>query len=238
MITFALAFLAGVLSILSPCVLPLLPIILGAAVAEHRLGPLVLATGLAISFTSIGLFVALIGFSAGIDGGIFRTFAALIMIAIGILLIVSQLQIALASASGSVSNWIEQRFGGFATAGLKGQFAVGLMMGALWSPCVGPTLGAASILAAQGKDIPQVTLTMLSFGFGAGLPLLILGSFSREFLMRFRNRLMSAGKTAKIIFGILFCLFGIFILTGTDKTVEAYLVHASPDWLTQLTTSY
>ncbi len=238
MITFALACLAGILSILSPCVLPLLPIILGAAIAEHKLGPLVVAAGLAISFTVIGLFVALIGFSVGIDTGIFRTLAAFMMIAIGSLLIVSQLQIALASAGGPVSNWIEQRFGGFAKAGLKGQFAVGLLMGALWSPCVGPTLGAASILAAQGKDIPQVALTMLAFGFGAGMPLLILGSFSREILLKFRNRLMSAGKKVKAALGIMFCLIGLSVLSGVDKSVESFLVQASPDWLTKLTTAF
>ncbi len=235
---FLLAFLAGILSVLSPCVLPLLPIILGAAVAEHRLGPLVLSLGLAISFTVIGLFVALIGFSIGIDGGVFRNIAAFLMIAIGILLIVSQLQIALASAGGPLSNWVEQRFGNFVTAGLKGQFSVGLLMGALWSPCVEPTLGAASILAAQGKDIGQVALTMLLFGLGAGLPLLILGSFSREFLIRLRDRLISAGKRAKIILGILFCILGVFIVTGLDKKIEIILVQISPDWLTKLTTMY
>ena len=66
-----LAFLAGVLTVLSPCVLPLLPIVLGAAASQHRLGPLALAGGLALSFTAIGLFVATIGFAAGLDTGFF-----------------------------------------------------------------------------------------------------------------------------------------------------------------------
>jgi hypothetical protein len=54
----ALAFVAGILSILSPCVLPILPIVLGAAASAHRWGPVVLAMGLAVSFVAIGLFVA------------------------------------------------------------------------------------------------------------------------------------------------------------------------------------
>ena len=65
-----LAFLAGVLSTLSPCVLPLLPLVLSAAVSEHRFGPAALAAGLAASFVAIGLFVATIGFSIGLDAGI------------------------------------------------------------------------------------------------------------------------------------------------------------------------
>jgi cytochrome c-type biogenesis protein len=238
MTTFALAFLAGILSILSPCVLPLLPIILGVAISEHKFGPLALAAGLALSFTAIGLFVALIGFSIGLDTGIFRNVAAVIMIIIGLVLLLSQLQMRLTIAGGPITNWVENRFSGFATQGLKGQFSVGLLMGAVWSPCVGPTLGAASILAAQGKDLTQVTLTMLLFGFGAGLPLLLLGFFSREKLMKIRNRLLFAGKKAKMIMGGLFCMIGVFILTGFDKKIETTLVNISPEWLIKLTTNF
>ena len=70
--TLGLAFLAGLLSILSPCVLPLLPIVLGAATSEHRLGPIFLAAGVALSFVAIGLFIATIGFGLGLDGDAFR----------------------------------------------------------------------------------------------------------------------------------------------------------------------
>ena len=79
--TLGLALLAGVLSVLSPCVLPLLPIVLGTAASQHRLGPAALAAGLALSFTAIGLFVATIGFAAGLDTGVFRTVSAVLLIA-------------------------------------------------------------------------------------------------------------------------------------------------------------
>ncbi|MGU3423203.1 cytochrome c biogenesis protein CcdA, partial [Methylobacterium sp. D54C] len=65
---FGLAFLAGILSVLSPCVLPLLPLVLGAAASEHRLGPAALPAGRAQSFVAIGLFVATVGFAIGLDG--------------------------------------------------------------------------------------------------------------------------------------------------------------------------
>src|SRR5919197_1874396 len=171
----ALAFLAGVLSTLSPCVLPLLPIVLGTAVSTHRAGPVALAAGLALSFVIVGLFVATIGFSIGLDAGVFRVAAAILLMAIGLVLLVPRFQAQFALAAGPVSQWTEQRFGGFSGNGLGGQFGVGVLLGAVWSPCVGPTLGAASILAAQGEDLPQVAITMLAFGFGAALPLLALG---------------------------------------------------------------
>ena len=66
------AFVAGILSILAPCVLPLVPIVLATAVSEHKLGPVALAAGVAVSFAAIGIFVATIGFAAGIGSMLAR----------------------------------------------------------------------------------------------------------------------------------------------------------------------
>src|SRR5258708_1652562 len=82
-----------------------------------------------------------------------------------------------------------RRFGGFSKLGLSGQFGVGLLLGTVWSPCVGPTLGAASVLAAQGKNLGAVALTMLIFGLGAGLPLMLFGSMSRHLFLPCRAAL-------------------------------------------------
>ncbi len=236
--TLALAALAGVLSTLSPCVLPILPIVLGAAAGEHRYGPLALAAGLALSFLAIGMFIATIGFSVGLNGDVFRMAAAVLMILIGVVLLVPQVSMRLAAAGGPAGNWVENRLGGFSTAGLSGQFALGLLLGAVWSPCVGPTLGAASVLAAKGESLGQVGLTMLVFGIGAGLPLAILGFLSRDALMRWRGRMLAAGSKGKMIFGAVLLAAGLLVLTGLDKRVEAALVDLSPAWLTELTTRF
>ncbi|KQO70651.1 cytochrome c biogenesis protein CcdA [Methylobacterium sp. Leaf88] len=234
--SLSLAFLAGILSVLSPCVLPLLPLVLGAAASEHRLGPAALAVGLALSFVVIGLFVATVGFAIGLDAGIFRTGAAIMLILVGLVLMVPVAQTRLAVAAGPMSNWTENWFGGFSTAGLPGQFGVGLLLGAVWSPCVGPTLGAASLLASQGRDLGVVALTMLLFGLGAALPLLLLGTLSREVLMRWRNRMMGVGKGLRATFGLILVVTGVTIVLGYDKVLETGLVNASPAWLTDLTT--
>jgi len=234
--SLGLAFLAGILSVLSPCVLPLLPLVLGAAASEHRLGPAALAAGLALSFVAIGLFVATVGFAIGLDAGLFRLVAALLLVLVGLVLMVPVAQTRLAAAAGPVSDWTERRFGGFSSAGLAGQFGVGLLLGAVWSPCVGPTLGAASLLASQGRDLGVVALTMLLFGLGAALPLLLLGLLSREVLMRWRDRMMGLGKGLKAALGLILVATGLMIATGYDKAAETALVNASPDWLTTLTT--
>jgi cytochrome c-type biogenesis protein len=236
--TLGLAFLAGTLSVLSPCVLPLVPIVLGTAASEHRLGPLALAAGLAISFTTIGLFVATIGFAAGLDTDLFRTVSAILLIGVGVLLLVPRLQEQFAVAAGPVSQWAGGTLDNFAATGLAGQFGLGLLLGAVWSPCVGPTLGAASLLAAKGENLGEVALTMLAFGIGAALPLLLLGFLSREAMQRWRGRLMEAGRGGKTLLGVLLLAIGLLIATGLDKRLEAALVDASPDWLTNLTTRF
>jgi cytochrome c-type biogenesis protein len=238
-----LSFVAGVLSILSPCVLPLLPIVLGAAASEQKWGPVALAAGLSTSFVAIGLFVATIGFSIGLDADVFRYVAAVFVIAIGVVLMVPRLQTGLAVASGPMANWAHQRLGGLNSGGrnsggIAGQFGVGVLLGAVWSPCVGPTLGAASLLAAQGRDLGQVAVTMFVFGLGAALPLLALGLVSREAMMRWRHRLATAGHGLKAAFGAILVAMGALVLTGLDKAVETALVEASPQWLTDLTTRF
>jgi len=232
------AFLAGIVSILSPCVLPILPIVLGGAASEHRRGPLVLAAGLALSFTVIGLFVATIGFSLGLDLGVFRMVAGIILLALGLAMLVPSAGARLATAAGPLSDWTQSRFGGFDRGGLSGQFGVGLLLGAVWSPCVGPTLGAASLMAARGENLGQVGLTMLAFGIGAGLPLAALGALSRERLLGLRERMMAAGQGAKTALGLVVVAVAVLVLTGWDKAIEAALVEALPAWLTNLTTRF
>lgn len=236
--TTGFALLAGILSILSPCVLPLVPVVLGTAASEHRYGPAALAAGLALSFTAVGLFVATVGFAIGLDAGVFRAAAAVLLLGIGIVLLVPRLQAQAAVAAGPVGSWTEERFGGFAAAGIAGQFGVGLLLGAVWSPCVGPTLGAASVMAARGESLGEVALTMLAFGLGAALPLLLLGMLSRESLMLWRARMMAAGRGLKQAMGAVLVGVGVLILSGLDKRAEAWLVEVSPDWLTTLTTRF
>ncbi len=236
--SLALASLAGVLSIASPCVLPILPIVLGAAASEHRLGPAALAAGLAVSFVAIGLFVATVGYSIGADADVLRHVAAALMIAVGVFLLVPRFQAGLALAGGWLANWSDRRFGGSPKSGIAGQLSVGLLLGAVWSPCVGPTLGAASILAAQGRNLGEVGATMFAFGLGAALPLAALGLLSREAVLRWRARLMRGGAHAKVGFALVFIAIGVLVVTGIDKRVETFAVDHSPQWLTDMTTRF
>lgn len=237
MVALFLALAAGMLSTLSPCVLPLLPAILMGATAQHRLGPLALAGGLALSFAGIGLFVATIGYGLGLTGDVFRLIGGLLMVGIGAVLLVPAAQVRWAMAAGPLQSWTESTFRGLSTSGWKGQFGLGLLLGVVWAPCVGPTLGAASLLAAQGKDLVSVAATTSLFAIGAALPLLLLALVSQTALRTWARRLSGGAGWGKLALGAILVTVGLLVLTGLDKQIEAYLVSVSPAWLTALTTS-
>ncbi len=235
--TYGIGFAAGSLSILSPCVLPLVPILLGTAASAHRRGPLALAAGLTLSFAVIGVLLASAGASLGLDQTVFRNVAALMLLGFGVLLLSNGLQERFAVVASGASSAGQGMLSHLTLEGLSGQFVLGLLLGVVWSPCVGPTLGATITLASQGQQLGQVMLVMALFGLGAGLPLVILGSLSREAMLRMRGKLLAAGRQGKKVLGAVMLLLAVFILTGLDKRFETWVLDVAPAWLTQIGTS-
>ena len=168
--SYGFGLLAGILSTLSPCVLPILPILLGSATNAHPRAPLALAGGLALSYAVIGTLIAWLGAAIGLDTTIFRNIGAMILGSFGLVLMSSSLQERFALATSSIGNAGNNFITKINLGGLGGQFAIGLALGVVWSPCVGPTLGAAIVLASQGAQLPQVAFLMGIFGIGAALP--------------------------------------------------------------------
>ncbi|MBW7885301.1 MAG: cytochrome c biogenesis protein CcdA [Caldilineaceae bacterium] len=236
--SYGFGLLAGLLSTLSPCVLPIVPILLGSATNANRHAPLALAAGLALSYAVVGSALAWAGASLGIDTAIFRSVGAALLGLLGIVLMSSALQQRFASLTSGIGNAGNNLLARIQLDGLAGQFAVGLVLGVVWSPCVGPTLGAAIVLASQGTNLAQVGLVMAEFGIGAALPLVALAYLSRGAMGRMRSQLMQAGKTGKVLLGAVMVVLAVLILTGADKPMETWLVEHSPAWLTQLTTRF
>ena len=235
---FALALASGSLSTLSPCVLPLLPIVLTSASLAHRWGGLALGLGLTASFTLLGLFVATVGVVIGLNEATFRLVGGYTLLAFGTILVVPYLQDRFMLAVGALAGRGGALSGQVKGEGWTGQLMVGLVLGAVWTPCVGPTLGAAVTLASSGQHLGHAAATMFVFGIGAALPLVLLGTISRQTLGRIRGRLLSLAAGGKKLLGLLFILIGVGIVTGLDHRLETYLVSSSPDWLTELTTKY
>lgn len=237
LLTSGISFAAGVLSALSPCVLPLLPILLGTALTAHRLGPLALAAGLALSFALAGTLIGYAGVSLGMEQALIRNVAALLLGLFGLILLSAQLQERFAAAAAVLSAAGSGLLQRVTLDGWQGQFVLGLLLGIVWSPCVGPTLGAAITLAAQGRELGQVALVMAAFGLGAGLAVVLLGLLSRRALANMRGSLLNAAKYGKAVLGAIMLALALSILAGFDRHLEAWLLDISPDWLLFLTTS-
>ena len=235
--TYALGFLAGTATLLSPCVVPILPILLASALSRHRWGGAMLALGLSLSFALAGTLLATLGASVGLDARTFRWVAALLMVLFGLVMLLPPLQRVFATISSRLGNTGQRALRTIHGEGGVNQFLIGLMLGLVWSPCVGPTLGAATTLAAQGKNLMQVALLMAVFGLGAGLPLLALAGVSGATMTRMRGTLITIGNTSKLGLGACFMLIGLLVLTGLDRSLEGFLMSMSPEWLTRLTSS-
>lgn len=232
------AMLAGVLTTLSPCVLPVLPVVLLAALQQHRYGPLALAAGMSLAFTALGIGIATIGFSLDIGSGTVRLAAALVMIAFGAVLLSSRLQAAFARAGSPLSDRLNAMTARFAPDGLGGQFLLGVLLGAVWTPCSGPTLGAAIGLASASETAARAAGVMLLFSLGATLPLMALAYGSRQALASRKAALARAGRHGKPILGGVLVLVGALVAFGVDKLIEARLTALMPDWLVDLTTRF
>lgn len=235
---FPLSFISGTLTTLSPCVLPLLPMIIGSAASEHRYGVVALASGLVLSFSVIGVTVASIGLTLDFDPSIIRYISASFLIVFGLLLLSQYLQDKLSALLSPVGSATQTKLAHLQLSGLAGQFLIGLSLGAVWSPCVGPTLGTAIGLASQGENLFQVSLVMALFGLGAITPMMIIGLLTRQQFTANKERLLTFAYWSKRIMGVAMLLIATLVLTGWDKQVEAYALEHLPESVIEWSVKY
>ena len=228
-----LALLAGALSVLSPCVWPLVPIVMGSASGAGKAGPIALAAGLSLAFALAGTALSFMLVSLGLDPELFRFVAAALLVLVSIPLLMPRagqwLNAALARLTPSVDT------GGDAAAiGWRGQFGVGLLLGVVWLPCVGPTLGAAIALASLGQEMLRAFVVMLAFGIGTATVLLAAGLASAGLLRRTRPGLLAGAGAGKRWLGWTLLGLGLLVLSGIDKQLESWAIGWLPDWATSL----
>jgi cytochrome c-type biogenesis protein len=232
------AFVAGALTTLNPCVLPMIPFVVATSLRSGPLGPLALVAGMTVTFTAAGTLVSAIGPAIGLSLEHIRIASAIVMLLMGLVLLVPAGGRVFATSLGPVANHANGLLDQWALDGLKGQFATGMLLGLVWSPCSGPTLAGALSLAAQGGSLLAAATTMLIFSLGAGAVILALAYGAREVLTKRRASMMRFAERGKPIIGALFLAIAIFILTGLDKWLETAAVEAMPLWLIELTTRY
>lgn len=238
MIQYFFSMMAGIVSILSPCVLPLVPIMLGSAMMKHKAGPLALTAGLTASTAFFGILIALAGQSLGLDKETIRIGSAIMLGLFGLFMLSKTAQDWLARVLAPFSNKANDTIGAIGTDGLWGQFMLGAMVGAVWTPCSGPTLGAAVTLATQTDTAFQAAIMMMMFSIGASLPMLALSYGSRAAIMSRRNSMMAVGGRAKTAMGAILVGMCVMILSGADRSIEVLWTNNMPDWALNIVSSY
>ncbi len=236
--TYFWAFLAGILTLINPCVLPLLPVIIAGALQSHRLGPVMMALGLTVSFTVVGVLVTAFGHLIGLDEQLINKIAAMVMIVFGIILLLPRAQEKLSNAVAPLASGANAKIDSTESGSLASQFLIGVLLGAVWSPCVGPTLGGAIGLAASGSGLLQATFTMLFFGLGVSVVLLSLSYGTRELLTKRKDRLMKWMPWAKPIMGIVMIIVGVALLMRWNHTIDQWLLNIMPVWLQDLSVRF
>ena len=227
-----LSLIAGSLTTLSPCVFPILPLVVGGAVQANRLAPLVMGIGMALSFAAIGLVLGALGPALGIDSESVRNFGALLLIAFAVVMLVPALSrhfTELMSPIASRANAASSRLDG---GSLGGALLLGGVLGLVWSPCSGPLLASALTLVATEGGAGRGALILGLFGVGAATPLVAVAYASRSGFALARGWVLARVETVKQVLGVLIGLTGLAILTGGDKWLEAQVLNLLPEsWI-------
>lgn len=220
MFELILAYGAGLLTLINPCVLPLLPLIAAGALARHRLGPLAMAAGMAGGFTLAGISIFWLTRAMGLLQDDIAVFAGWLMVGFGLVMLVPAAQSRFAVLAGSVAGPSTQMIGQVEGRGLGGEFAAGALLGLAWSPCVGPTLGAAIGLAAQGENLGRAFAIMVMFSAGAATIMLGLAYGARGLIASRRDWLRAIAPYASPILGSGLVLVGLGIVFRLDRVAE------------------
>lgn len=234
---FFFAYLAGLLTLINPCVLPVLPIVLVSALNADRYGPVALAAGMSVSFVTFGLLITAFGASVGLTQDTIAQIGAVLMIVFGVVLVVPQFAQRFEMATAGVAAGANDQMNQLDDSGMRGQFVGGLLLGAVWSPCIGPTLGGAIALASQGQNLGYAGLIMVFFAMGVSTLIIGLGLGAREAIRTRANALRGLAARSKPILGATFIAVGLMLFFQFHHYLEAWALEVMPIWLMDLSVS-
>ncbi|MCF6444874.1 cytochrome c biogenesis CcdA family protein [Nereida sp. MMG025] len=231
------AYLAGLLTLINPCVLPVLPIVLVSALNADKRGPIALAAGMSLSFVAFGVLVTAFGRQIGLTQELLADIGAVMMIGFGLVLVIPQFSARFEMATAGIGARADAGME-HTGDGLRGQFMGGLLLGAVWSPCIGPTLGGAIALASQGQSLGWATAIMVAFAAGVSTLILGLGFGAREAIGRRAQALRGLAQRSKPIMGAVFMAVGAMLLLRVHHLFDAWAIQVLPYWFQDLSVMF
>lgn len=223
LIELPIAFLAGVFTIASPCVLPILPVVLGTAVGQSgRARPLFITLGFTLTFAAFAMLLSVVSNLAGLAQEALRN------VGIGVLAVAG-----LAALWPAPYQWLMARIGqplhSMGQAGANGGgFVLGMSLGAAWTPCAGPVLASILALVARSQDLGRAALLLACYAAGAGIPMLVI-AYAGQFATTRVRAVARHAQRLQQVFGALVLLTAAAMFFQYDVLAYAWLADRFPN---------
>lgn len=234
MFLILVAFISGVLTVFSPCVLPILPIILASGLDGNTRRIKGVMAGLVVSFTLASLLLATVVRVLGVPADVVR------LVAVG-LLVIFGLGLVFPKAWEIIQTVIE-RYWHFQPvsskdAGFVGGFVTGVSLGIVWTPCIGPVVAAVATLAAVSSFSVIAVFIALAYALGTAVPLYFIAKGGSEVGKKL-GFIKTKNQEIRQVFGLIILATALLIWSGADRAFQAWTLSTLPESWTKITTSF
>ncbi len=220
------AFLGGIVTILSPCILPILPIILSTSTTGGKSRPFGIVTGFVLSFTAFTLLLTTIVNLTGLSADLLRNAAITLLLLFGVFMLFPNLQKWLEPLLEKVSLLGQKNGNG---QGFSGGFLIGISLGLVWTPCVGPIMASIIALAATSQVTFQAIFITLAYSLGTALPMFLIIYGGRGLIQKVPFLLKNSGRIQQV-FGLLMIAMALLLYTGIERKFQAYVLEKFPQY--------
>jgi len=223
------AFLAGIMTVLSPCIIPLLPLLLAAGSGKGVYRPLGIVVGLIVSFSFFTLTLAALVQWTGISTDFLRNVAITILCVFGVIMIFPRLGDLFAKWTSRFSQWGDtvSRKKQHLPPGFISGFIEGLALGLIWTPCAGPILGAVTTLVISKKVSFAAILLTLTYSIGAAIPMFLI-AYGESRALTASRFLAKHSKGIRQVFGVVMILSAIALSTGFLEKIQDKFLRIIP----------
>ncbi|HEV8601389.1 MAG TPA: cytochrome c biogenesis CcdA family protein [Patescibacteria group bacterium] len=226
MVQILFAILAGILTIGAPCILPVLPVVLGNSLGQYsKTRPIFIALGFIVTFASVSLLFSAFVRVVGISQDHLRFIGIILLFLLGLFLVwpltFEKLSAYLSVRLGNVSDMPKKFSGNF------GGFMIGLTLGLVWTPCAGPVLGAILTLIATSKDFTLAAILLFFYAIGAGIPMMVIAYGGQLVADKVRAFSRYSGPIQQI-FGALIILLAVAMYFKYDLVLQAKIIERFP----------
>jgi len=215
-----LVFAAGLVTIFKPCCLPLVPAVMSGS-SGGRLRPFAVVSGMTLSFTLMGTLVSGFGAAFGGFADTLRSLSILFIMGMGVVLFDEDINMEFIKISSTLTQGVRSRTGflnssGKPEHGLFGGFFLGMSLGIVWIPCVGPILGAVLAYVASVGNITYGAWMLFVYSVGMSLPMLSIAYYGKKVTNRYKW-FMRNGEVLKKLAGLVLIIVGVMLLFNIDK---------------------